>query len=150
MFRRVALVRTDVSEELSGSFIRMKRIGELRKTLALTNNRRTLRRNTSVPTRATWRNIPEDAILHSHRRENFKSHTVSNAFWTARNSVNSLQSLLLGTVTVLSHHTMPGSYRWVICVFKMAERVTLLEFYDRLNETQGLEKREALLLVWWT
>jgi hypothetical protein len=25
-----------------------------------------------------------------------------------------------------------------------------LEFYDRLNETQGLEKREALLLVWWT
>jgi hypothetical protein len=29
---------------------------------------------TSVLTRATWRNIPEDAILHSHRRENFKSY----------------------------------------------------------------------------
>jgi hypothetical protein len=29
--------------------------------------------DTSVPTRATWRNIPEDAILHSHRRENLKS-----------------------------------------------------------------------------
>jgi hypothetical protein len=25
---------------------------------------------TSVLTRATWRNIPEDTILHSHRREN--------------------------------------------------------------------------------
>jgi hypothetical protein len=29
----------------------------------------------SVPTRATWRNIPEDAILHSHRRQNLKSYT---------------------------------------------------------------------------
>jgi hypothetical protein len=31
---------------------------------------------TSVPTRATRRNNPEDAILHSHRRENLKSYTV--------------------------------------------------------------------------
>jgi hypothetical protein len=29
---------------------------------------------TSVLTRATWRNIPEDTILHSHRRENLKSY----------------------------------------------------------------------------
>jgi DNA-binding TFAR19-related protein (PDSD5 family) len=44
MLHRVALVRTDVSEELSDSFIRMTRIGELRKTLAITSNRRTLQR----------------------------------------------------------------------------------------------------------
>jgi hypothetical protein len=30
----------------------------------------------SVLTRATWRNIPEDAILHSHRRENLKSYIL--------------------------------------------------------------------------
>jgi hypothetical protein len=42
----VALVRTDISEELSASFIRVTRIGELGTTLAVTSNRRTLRRNT--------------------------------------------------------------------------------------------------------
>jgi hypothetical protein len=43
MLRRVALVRTDVLEELSASFIRLTRIGELGTTLAVTNNRCTLR-----------------------------------------------------------------------------------------------------------
>jgi hypothetical protein len=46
MLRRVALVRTDVSEELSASFIRVTRIGELETTLAVTSNRRTLWRHT--------------------------------------------------------------------------------------------------------
>jgi hypothetical protein len=44
MLRRVALVRTDVSEELSSSFIRVTRTGELGTTLAVTRNRRTVRR----------------------------------------------------------------------------------------------------------
>jgi hypothetical protein len=42
MLRSVALVRTDVLEELSASFIRVTRIGELGTTLAVTSNRCTL------------------------------------------------------------------------------------------------------------
>jgi hypothetical protein len=34
--------------------------------------------DTSVPTRATRRNIPEDGILHSYRRGNFKSYFSQN------------------------------------------------------------------------
>jgi hypothetical protein len=46
MLRRVALVRTDVSEELSASFIRVTGIGEIGTKLAVTSNRPTLQRYT--------------------------------------------------------------------------------------------------------
>jgi hypothetical protein len=62
MLRRAVLVRTVVSEERRASFVRVTRIGELGTTLAVTSNRRMLRRNT--------KSIKEDAILNSHRREN--------------------------------------------------------------------------------
>jgi hypothetical protein len=48
MLRRVVLVITDVSEELTASFIRVTRIGELGTTLAVTSNQRMLRRNACV------------------------------------------------------------------------------------------------------
>jgi hypothetical protein len=69
MLRSVAFVRTDVSEELSAFFIRVTRIGELVTLMkeALSSS------EMSVLTRATRRNIPEDAIFHSHHRENLKS-----------------------------------------------------------------------------
>jgi hypothetical protein len=42
MLRRMAFVRTDVSEELSAYFFRVKRIGELGTTLAITSSRFTI------------------------------------------------------------------------------------------------------------
>jgi hypothetical protein len=57
MLRRVALVRTDLSEEISASIIRVT---------ALSSS------ETKFFTTATRRNIPEKRILHGHRRENLK------------------------------------------------------------------------------
>jgi hypothetical protein len=60
MLRRVALLRTNVSEDLSATIIRVTRIGELGTTLMM----ETLSSSeTSVLTRATRHNVPEDAIL---------------------------------------------------------------------------------------
>jgi hypothetical protein len=125
MLLRVAVVRTDVSEELSASILKVTNVGELGTTLAVTSNRRMLRRKacvgyylrvtlfqyhlflsvrrllvtadivpsspilvtlmlkalrsaeTSVLTRTTRRNIPEDTVLHSLLRENLKSYMIS-------------------------------------------------------------------------
>jgi hypothetical protein len=48
MLRRVALARTNASEERVASIIRVTRIHELETTLAVTSNRRTLRRNMAL------------------------------------------------------------------------------------------------------
>jgi hypothetical protein len=48
MLRRVALVRTNFSEELSASFIMVITIGELGTTLAVTSNERISSQRASV------------------------------------------------------------------------------------------------------
>jgi hypothetical protein len=76
MWRRVAFIRTDISEEHITSIIRMKRGGEIG-TLAVTSKWSTLRcaihsSEKYVIIRVTCHNITEDGILHSHRREDLK------------------------------------------------------------------------------
>jgi hypothetical protein len=65
MLRRVTLVRTDVSEEPSASFIRVTIVPS--SPVLVTLMKEALGSSeTSVLTRATWRNIPEDTILQKY------------------------------------------------------------------------------------
>jgi hypothetical protein len=84
MLRRVALVRTDVSEEHTAlkTFVFFRSVRRLlvmanvvpSSLILVTLMMEALRSyETSVLTRATWRNIPEDTILLSHCRKNLKS-----------------------------------------------------------------------------
>jgi hypothetical protein len=79
------LLRSDVSEESTPSIVKDIRIGEIR-LLVVTNFVPTLpilvtpvieairSFETQVPTTLTWRNIPQEGILHTHHLKTLKSY----------------------------------------------------------------------------
>jgi hypothetical protein len=105
MIRCVTLVRTDFSEERITSIIRVTKIGARNNVnsnwqlkhasryalvangfprspiLAILMMEEVRSSETSVLTRASQRNIPEDGILHSHHCENLKSY-IALTGWT--------------------------------------------------------------------
>jgi hypothetical protein len=85
ILRRVALVRTDVSEECRASIVYFRSVLRLPVTAnfvpsssifftLVTEALPSIGRQ--VLTRDSRRNIPEDGILHRHRRENLKPYKV--------------------------------------------------------------------------
>jgi hypothetical protein len=71
---------------------------------------------TSVLTRATRRNIPEDTILHSHRRENLKSYILTTytfqTFYTGLLSIV-VPMLLIALKISFSQHRRFGGTRLI-------------------------------------
>jgi hypothetical protein len=76
MLRRVVIVRTDVSEELSASFIRVTRIGELGTTLAVTSRLKQRQRHIRLqhPDKSA---VAEHSIDQGHRIQFHHSSTLA-------------------------------------------------------------------------
>jgi hypothetical protein len=144
MLRRVCLVRTDVSGELSASFIRVKRIGELRTRIAITSNRPTLRRNrcdqyghmlSNYGYVRKQRNI--DII---QRYQNKVLRCLVNAPWYARNS-DIHRDLRVETVaSIVTRHAISHGNRLHHHVNEEASRLLTVQHLIRpLKRTEPFE-----------
>jgi hypothetical protein len=100
MLRRVGLVRADVSEELSASFIRVTRICELETTIAVTSNRRTLWRNTK------WYQYQYQIFLDRVRRLLVTASVVPSSP-TLVSLMEALSSYETSVFTIATRHNIP-------------------------------------------
>jgi hypothetical protein len=74
----MALIRTDVSEELSAPFIRVTRIGELGTTLAVTSNRCMIVTASVVPSSLILVTLMKEAPSSSENRFLQEPHRVTS------------------------------------------------------------------------
>jgi hypothetical protein len=129
MLRRVAPVRIYVSEELSASVIRST--------------------ETSVLTRSARRNIREDALLHSHRRENLKCFMMSlPPFLHANVYVCMYMVTGQGVTCKLSRCIKFSSYFRVVLEWNGAGALLYSEYGDVLLKCDHLDSRRNGDFLW--
>jgi hypothetical protein len=97
-----------------------------------------LRRVDLVRTDVTWRNIPEDGILHSHRRENLKSY--KEYFATIRNEY--------GTSHVLSQPFVRSSLHSTVHMREETTTLILGERYDKGSVAPVMSSTSRVQLRW--
>jgi hypothetical protein len=122
LLRRVALVRTDVSEEPTyAAKVSLRSVCRLLVAACVVPSSPifvTLMKDapgsseTSVFTRATRCNNPEDTILHSHRRENLKSYigtmlVTANVEFSSPILFDSMEELISSETLLLTSHMVP-------------------------------------------
>jgi hypothetical protein len=111
MWRRVDLVWIDVSEERIASIFRVQKSVSEEPAWAVGCSHQ------SVHTRSTGHHIPEDGILHSHRRENLKSYNPLCSFGDGQ------------TIGLTYHIRRPLLFQWENHNF----------FLTKLNKPSGSE-----------
>jgi hypothetical protein len=146
MLRRVALIRTDVSEEPGASFIRVTRIGELGTTQAATSNRRRLWSFLVHQFLSPWwrrRQVPPKRwICLAHDRDQWGScgcgneRSGSRNFWGVREWLHNWWPF--------EQWSAPQSY--VRCEVFMTVAMMNAVFWDVLVRTNDLEERFASII----
>jgi hypothetical protein len=137
MLRRVALVRTGISEERRASIIRVTKIGVSGSLILVTLMINVLRSSeTSVLTRPARRNISEGGILHSHRRVNRKPYTTA----VAENELLSIRAL--GSTDIWGALLYAGRTR-----FRVSTRSSIVfsNFYNPFSRIMALSFTPPLI-----
>jgi hypothetical protein len=134
------------------TFRRMPSSGTLRRAALV-------RTVASVLTRATWRNSPEDGILHSNRRENLKSY-IALTGWALQQRRNVFpvryelgviaQKTAFFIVTVVETSDLTAMLFFSACtvgrfVFKMAAQssVVIFQHYNVVLKTKRVSSRTS-------
>jgi hypothetical protein len=145
MLRHVALVITDISEELSASFIRMIRIGELGTMLAVTSNRCMLRRSLHHQGDKNW------WTRNCHPDDEASSHGTSVASYGYIPSSPILVTLMMEALSISSQRASVASYSYVpsspILVTLMMEALSSSETSVLTRVTRRYIPEDAILHV---